>query len=241
MNRTIARGRRLPDPVLRVTRSGMRRGGIVLACAALTALLGCAGAPPAAPGLAGKPIGEFFDELKAELRDVHWRIRSDRAACGTTEPREVDLRNATITLDLQRIGEASVDGQVRLVALPLAGGLVSPFASAAASRKWTQDIVLKLDVVGASRLYDLGQASVATGAVARSLNAAIDGFMRSSAEEPCIRLSSLKLTFVIDVRQDAGGGFKLVVPVAEAGVDAARRDVNTLTLTWDKVVSNALR
>ena len=48
-------------------------------------------------------------------------------------------------------------------------------------------------------------------------------------------------SFVIDVRQDAAGGFKLVVPVAEAGVDASRRDVNTLTLSWDKVVSNALR
>ena len=101
--------------------------------------------------------------------------------------------------------------------------------------------MLKLDVVGASRIYDIDQAAVATGAVARSLNAAIDGFVRSSAEEPCIRLSSLKLTFVIDVKQDASGGFKLVVPIAEAGVDAARRDVNTLTLTWDKVVSNALR
>jgi len=235
MKRIIART--CTDRVFRITR-GVEA---VLACAAFTLMLGCAGAPPVAPGLGGKPIGEFFDDLKGELREVHWRVRSDRAACGTTEPREVDLRNATITLDLQRIGEASVDGQVRLVAIPLAGGSVSPFVSAAASRKWTQDFVLKLDVVGASRIYDIDQAAVATGAVARSLNAAIDGFVRSSAEEPCIRLSSLKLTFVIDVRQDASGGFKLVVPIAEAGVDAARRDVNTLTLTWDKVVSNALR
>jgi hypothetical protein len=237
MNRTTARNGTRCDAVSGITGSVV--GG--LACAAFALMLGCAGAPPVAPGLAGKPIGEFFDELKGELRDVHWRVRSDRAACGTTEPREIDLRNATITLDLQRIGEASIDGQVRLVAIPLAGGFVSPFVAAAASRKWTQEVVLKLDVVGASRLYDISQAPVATGAVARSLNAAIDGFMRSSAEEPCIRLSSLKLTLIIDVRQDAGGGFKLVVPVTEAGVDAARRDVNTLTLTWDKVVSNALR
>ena len=172
---------------------------------------------------------------------MHWRVRSNGAACGTNEPREVDLRNATITLDLQRVGEASIDGQLRLVALPLAGVAVSPFASAAASRKWTQDIVLKLDVAGPSRLYDIGEASTGGGAVAHSLNAAIDGFMRSSTQEPCIRLSALKLTFVIDVRQEAGGGFRLVVPTADLGVDAARRDVNTLTLSWDKVLSNALR
>ncbi|HKU87351.1 MAG TPA: hypothetical protein VJV77_13535 [Casimicrobiaceae bacterium] len=218
-----------------------RRAGPWVAALALLCLGGCAGAPPAAPGLTGKPIDEFFDDLKAELREVHWRIRSNVAACGSTEPREVDLRNATITLDLSRVGEASVDGEIRLVALPLAGLSVSPFAAAAASRKWTQDIVLKLDVVGPARIYDIGERTNATGAVARSLNAAIDGFMRSSADEPCIRLSALKLSFVIDVRREAGGGFKLVVPPAEVGVDATRRDVNALTLTWDKVMSNALR
>jgi hypothetical protein len=218
------------------------RSGRVASLSAIAMLAtACAGAPPAAPGLTGKPLGEFFDDLKAELRSVHWRVRSGTAACGSTQPREVDLRNATITLDLQRIGEASAEGEVRLVALPLGGGTVAPFASAGATRKWTQEIVLKLDVAGPSRLYDVGEASNAAGSVARSLNAAIDGFMRSSAQEPCIRLSALKLTFVIDVRQDAGGGFKLVVPTAEFGVDSARRDVNTLTLTWDKVVSNALR
>lgn len=202
---------------------------------------GCANVPPTAPGVSGKPIGEFFDEVKAELRDVHWRVRSDRAACGSAERREVDLRNATITLDLQRVGEASVDGSLRIVALPLAGGIVSPFATAGAARKWTQEIVLKLDVAGPSRLYDAGETSSATGSIARNLNAAIDGFVRSSADEPCIRLASLKLTFVIDVRQDAGGGFKVVVPPAELGIDAGRRDVNTLTLSWDKIQSNALR
>ena len=130
------------------SKQGARRAtGAAVAFAALV-LAACAGMPPSVPGVAGKPIGEFFDDLKAELRDVHWRVRSDRAACGTTDPREVDLRNASITLDLQRIGEASVDGAVRIVALPLAGGIVSPFASAAASRKWTQDIVVKLDVAG---------------------------------------------------------------------------------------------
>ena len=212
-----------------------------IAAVAVLGLCACAGAPPAAPGLTGKPIDEFFDDLKAELREVHWRVRSNAAACGSSEPREVDLRNATITLDLSRVGEASVDGQIRLVALPLAGASVSPFATAAATRKWTQDIVLKLDVAGPARIHDIGERSAATGAVARSLNAAIDGFMRSSAAEPCIRLSALKLSFVIDVRREAGGGFRLVVPPAELGVDATRRDVNALTLTWDKVMSNALR
>ena len=223
------------------SKQGARQAtGAAVAFAALV-LAACAGMPPSVPGVAGKPIGEFFDDLKAELRDVHWRVRSDRAACGTTDPREVDLRNASITLDLQRIGEASVDGAVRIVALPLAGGIVSPFASAAASRKWTQDIVVKLDVAGSSRLYDAGETSTATGSIASNLNAVIDGFVRSSAGEPCMRLAALKLTFVIDVRQEAGGGFKLVIPPAELGLDATRRDVNTLTLSWDRIESNALR
>jgi len=65
--------------------------------------------------------------------------------------------------------------------------------------------------------------------------------MRSSADEPCVRLTSLRLTLVLDVERGAGGGFRLVVPAADAGLDLAQRDVNTLTLHWDKVVSNALR
>ena len=201
---------------------------------------GCASMPPA-PGTGGKPIGEFFDDVKAQLREVHWRVRSDAAACGTTERREVDLRNASITLDLQRVGEASVDGAVKLVAVPLGAVAIAPLASAAVARKWSQQIVVKLDVAGPSRLYDAAEPSAATGSLARSLNAAIDGFVRSSAEEPCVRLSALKLTFVVDVTQEAGGGFKLVVPAAELGIDSSRRDVNTLTLSWDKIESNALR
>ena len=212
-----------------------RAASAALLCAA------CAGPGPPAPGLGGKPIGEFFDDLKAELRDVHWRIRSSSAACGTAEPREVDLRNATITLDLQRVGEDSVDGQLRLVAVPLAGAALAPFGSASATRKWSQDVTLKLDVTGPARLYAAGELPAAAGAVARTLNAAIDGFMQSSTQEPCIRLTSLKLAFVIDVERTAGGGFKLVVPAGQLGVDASRRDVNTLTLNWDKVQSNALR
>ncbi len=214
--------------------------GRVLALATF-GLAACAGAPPAAPGLDGKPLGEFFDDLKHELRAVHWRIRSNGAACGTAEPREIDLRNAQVSLDLERIGTASVDGQVKLVAVPLAGVAAAPFGSASAGRKWTQEMVLKLDVTGPSRLYDVGEAAGEGGAVAQSVNAAIDGFMRSSADEPCVRLAALKLTLVIDVERDAGGGFKLVVPSVQVGADQSRRDVNTLTLSWDKVVSNALR
>lgn len=213
------------------------------ACALLLALAcaACASVESTAPGLNGKPLSEFFDDLKGELRAVHWRIRSGSAACGTAEPREVDLRNATIALDLQRVGEANVGGQVRLVALPLAGTGFAPFGSASSTRKWTHEMALKLDVAGPARLYAVGEASDGGGAVSRSVNAALDGFMRSSAAEPCVRLTSLKLTFIVDVERDAAGGFKLVVPAAQFGVDASRRDVNTLTLTWDKVVSNALR
>ncbi|HEX6136330.1 MAG TPA: hypothetical protein VF059_01620 [Casimicrobiaceae bacterium] len=220
----------------------MKRANAAALAAAALVCGACASTEPAAPGLGGKPLAEFFDDLKAELRAVHWRIRSPSAACGTTEPREIDLRNAAITLDLQRIGEANVDGQLRLVALPLAGAAVAPFGAASGARKWSQEMTLKLDVSGPSRLYDIGEAPVpAGGAVARSVNAAIDGFMQSSAQEPCVRLGSLKLTFVLDVERSAGGGFRIVVPAAQLGIDASRRDVNTLTLAWDKVVSNALR
>jgi hypothetical protein len=216
----------------------MRSTWITIVALALGA---CANVGPAAPGLDGKPIGEFFDDLKHELRAVHWRIRSSSTACGTSEPREIDLRNAQVSLDLERISTAEIDGQVKLVALPLAGAAIAPFASASAARKWTQEMALKLDVTGPSRLYALGEETGEGGAVAQSVNAAIDGFMRSSADEPCVRLTTLKLTLVIDVARDAGGGFRLVVPAAQVGADASRRDVNTLTLSWDKVVSNALR
>lgn len=213
------------------------------ACIALMALAltACASLGPAAPGIDGKPLGEFVDDLKTQLRAVHWRIRSTSAACGTAEPREIDLRNAQVALDLERIGTASVDGQIRLVALPLAGLAVAPFASGSSERKYTQELALKFDVTGPSRLYDASEAAGEGGAIAQAVNAAIDGFMRSSADEPCVRLTSLKLSLVIDVARDAAGGFKLVVPAAQLGAGASRRDVNTLTLTWDKVLSNALR
>lgn len=213
-----------------------------LAAVVSAALLvaGCAGLQPPVP-LAGKPLSEFFDDLKTELRAVHWRMRSTSAACGTSAPREVDLRNAQVALDLQRIGSVGVDGQVRLVAIPLGNVAFAPYAAASAGRKWTQEMAIRFDVAGPSRVYDVGEATREGGAVARTVNEAIDAFMRSSSEEPCVRLSSLKLTLVIDVERAAGGGFRLVVPPADVGLDLARRDVNTLTLAWDKVLSNALQ
>jgi hypothetical protein len=213
-------------------------GAVRLGVALLVA--GCATVEPAAP-LAGKPLPEFFDDLKAELRAVHWRMRSTSAACGTSAPREIDLRNAQVALELSRIGSVGVDGQVRLVAIPLGTLALVPYASASAGRKWTQEMAIKFDVTGPSRVYDVGEATSEGGAVARAVNEAIDAFMRSSNDEPCVRLTSLKLTLVIDVQRAAGGGFRLVVPAADVGVDLAGRDVNTLTLNWDKVVSNALQ
>lgn len=207
--------------------------GAVALCA------GCAALPPSSE-VTGKPVGEFFDELKAELREVHWRITSRTAACGTDAPREIDLRNANVTLDMRRVAEASIDGELRLVALPLGSTAVTPMLSASAARSASQDITMKLEVTGNAPVFDLDAAPQAVSVLARTLNAAIDGFMRSSAEAPCIRLASLKLQLVLDVERGGGGSFKIVVPSTSLGVDASRRDVNTLTLTWDRIVSNAL-
>lgn len=207
--------------------------GVVALCA------GCATLPTGSE-LTGKPLGEFFDELKSELREVHWRVTSKTAACGADTPREIDLRNASVTLDMRRVAEASIDGELRLVALPLGGTALTPTLSGSAARSTSQDITLKLEVTGNAPVFDLDAAPQAASALARTLNAAIDGFMRSSAEAPCIRLASLKLQLVLDVERGAAGGFKIVVPATSLAVDGSRRDVNTLTLTWDRIVSNAL-
>jgi hypothetical protein len=142
---------------------------------------------------------------------------------------------------MHRIGETVIDGEVRLVALPLAGSAVTPYAGAASSRKGSRELSVKLDVGGGAPLYDLATAPQAQGALARTLNAAIDGFMRSSPQEPCIRLSALKLVFVLDVERSATGGLRLVVPTVQFSADATQREVNTLTVSWDKVASNAAR
>jgi hypothetical protein len=203
----------------------------------------CAGCATLEPGVevTGKPVGEFFDELKAELREVHWRVKSRAAACGSAEAREVDLRNAAVTLEMRRVAETSVDGEIRLVALPLAGGAVTPGLSGSVARRSSQDMTIKLDVAGDAPVHDIDDVPRAGSALAQTVNAAIDGFMRSSADAPCIRLAALKLQFVLDVERAAGGGFRIVVPPAQVAADATRRDVNTLTLAWDRIVSNALR
>ena len=203
----------------------------------------CAGCATLEPGVevTGKPVGEFFDELKAELREVHWRVKGRAAACGSSATREVDLRNATVTLEMRRVAEASVDGEIRLVALPLAGASVTPTLSGSAARRSSQDITIKLEVAGDAPVHDIDDAPAAGSALAKTVNAAIDGFVRSSADAPCIRLAALKLQFVLDVERAAGGGFRIVVPAAQLAADGSRRDVNTLTLAWDRIDSNALR
>jgi len=203
----------------------------------------CAGCATLEPGVevTGKPVGEFFDELKAELREVHWRVKGRAAACGSDEAREVDLRNAAVTLEMRRVAEAGVAGEIRLVALPLAGVAVTPGLSGSTERRSSRDMTIKLDVTGDAPVHDIDAAPRAESALAQTVNAAIDGFVRSSRDAPCIRLAALKLQFVLDVERAAGGGFRIVVPPAQVAADATRRDVNTLTLAWDRIVSNALR
>lgn len=214
------------------------RSRALLGAAALCA--GCATLEPAVE-VTGKPVGEFFDELKAELREVHWRVKGRTLACGGSEAREVDLRNAAVTLEMRRVAEASVDGEIRLVALPLAGVAVTPGLSGSAARRASQDMTIKLEVEGDAPVHDIDEAPRAASALAQTVNAAIDGFVRSSRDAPCIRLAALKLQFVLDVERAAGGGFRIVVPPAQVAADATRRDVNTLTLAWDRIVSTALR
>jgi hypothetical protein len=168
-------------------------------------------------------------------------VKSRAAACGSAEAREVDLRNAAVTLEMRRVAETSVDGEIRLVALPLAGGAVTPGLSGSVARRSSQDMTIKLDVAGDAPVHDIDDVPRAGSALAQTVNAAIDGFMRSSADAPCIRLAALKLQFVLDVERAAGGGFRIVVPPAQVAADATRRDVNTLTLAWDRILSNALR
>ena len=127
------------------------------------------------------------------------------------------------------------------MALPLAGTAATAEPVGWVARRSSQDIAIKLDVAGDAPVHDIDEASRARSPLALTVNAAIDGFVRSSADAPCIRLAALKLQFVLDVERAAGGGFKIVVPAAQLAAEGAQRDVNTLTLTWDRIVSNALR
>jgi len=206
-----------------------------LACTALTA---CAPMQPAESPLTGKPVDELVNDLRDDLAQVHWRIRSARAACGTSAPREVDLRQAAVQLSLERVAQVSVGGDIKLVALPLGDLAIEPSASVDYARNSARTLTMKLEVAGAPPVIDLQTAPPATRPVAQALNAAIDGFMRAGQGEPCVRLAALKLTLVIDVKQDAAGGFRVVVPAVRIAGDRETRAVNTLTLEWAHVQSN---
>ena len=211
---------------------------MTFAVAAATLLCACAPLPPSAGPIDGKPVDELVNDLKDELADVHWRVRSSRAACGSTGAREVDLRQGTITLTLERVAQASAGGDVRLVALPLASVALEPLGSADYARRLARTLVVKLEASGAAPVVDVDAAPASTRPVAQALNAAIDGFMRSQSREPCLRLTSLKLTLVLDVERKVGGGFRIVVPAVRVDGEAGAQAVNTLTLEWAHVGSN---
>jgi hypothetical protein len=198
----------------------------------------CAGPAPREVELAGKPLDEFVNDLKDELREVHWRVRGPGVACGGGGVREVDLRQAAITLSLERIAQVGASGDVRLVALPLGHGAIEPTLAADVERRASRTLVVKLEAGGDAPLVDAERAVASTRPVAQALNAAIDGFMRSSSRDPCVRLAGLKLTLILDVEANGSGGFRITVPALRAGVDATARAVNTLTLDWSHVSSN---
>jgi len=213
------------------------RTSLVVAAAMLA--VGCAGPVPRDVALAGKPIDEFVDDLKDELADVHWRVRGPGLACGAGgAAREVDLRQAAITLTLERVAQVGASGDVRLVALPLGVGAVEPLFAADAERRTARTLVVRLDAGGNAPVVDVERAVASTRPVAQALNAAIDGFMRSGSREPCMRLTALKLTLVLDVEANGSGGFRITVPALRAGVEAGSKAVNTLTLDWAHVESN---
>jgi hypothetical protein len=210
--------------------------GIALGLCVL--LCGCAPMPGRDGVLEGEPIDQFVDDLKSDLAQVHWRVRGDRPACGSAAPREVDLRDAAVVLTLKRTAQASIGGDVRLVALPLGNLGVEPLLSGDYERNSAATLVMKLEVDGSAPVHEPGARSAATGPVAQALNAAIDGFMRSQAQQPCVRLTSLKLTLVLDVERNAGAGFRITVPAVRVDGALGSGAVNTLTLEWAHVASN---
>lgn len=207
---------------------------------AALAASGCASIPAQAP-LDGMPLDAFLDDLKSQLREVHWHVRGAGLACDGAGPREVDLRDGTIAVEMERIAQVDAGASIRLVAVPLAGLAVTPSVAAEASQKRTQSLSLKLAVEGPAGAVDFDHAPPATSPVARTINAAIDGFMRAGADGPCIRLATLKLVLVVDVARDASGTFRVVVPALGVDAGASERRVNTLTLDWAKIESRALR
>lgn len=213
------------------------------ACAlAVFALLaaGCT-SMPATSVVDGMPVDAFIDDLKAQLRQVHWHVRGNVHGCGASELREVDLRDGVITLEMDRLEQADAGATVKLVAVPLAGLAVAPSITAGAFRKRSQQLTLKLAIASDVPVVDFDHATAASAPVAQAINAAIDGFMRSGSDAPCIRLTSLKLELVVDVERQAGGAFKVVVPAIGVDATGTQRAVNTLTLDWAHIDSRAIR
>jgi hypothetical protein len=211
-------------------------------CLWLLALLaaGCA-SMPATTIVDGMPVDAFIDDLKAQLRQVHWHVRGNVHGCGEGMPREVDLRDGSVTLVMDRLEQVETGAAIKLVAVPLAGFALSPSIGADQSRKNSQQLTLKLAIAGNVPVVDFDHATPASAPVAQAINAAIDGFMRSGGDAPCVRLASLKLELVVDVERQASGGFKVVVPAIGFDASATRRSVNTLMLDWAHIESRAIR
>jgi hypothetical protein len=205
---------------------------------AAVALGGCASMP--APGIEveGMPLDAFLDDLKLQMREVHWHVRGNVHGCGNEEMREVDLRDGQVLLSLERVAQTNIGGSVKLVAVPLGALALAPSASADSTRKSGQTLTVKLAVTGPAAVVDIDHAPPAHGPVAQALNAAIDGFIRSDNAAPCLQMTALKLELVVDVARSAQGGFKVVVPAIGFEGEHSARDVNTLTLNWERIVSN---
>ena len=122
------------------------------------AVAGCVSLPAQAP-LDGMPIDAFVDDLKAQLRDVHWHVRSSTLGCEGSGVREVDLRDGVITVSMQRIEQVQAGASMKVVAVPLGGGIASPSLGADGSRKRTQELTLKLAVAGDASVVDFDHAA----------------------------------------------------------------------------------
>ncbi len=196
-------------------------------------------APP--PAEVGMPLDAFLDDLRGQLREVHWHLRGHGLGCEGTGPREVDLRDGTVTLAMSRVAQVEAGASLKLVAVPIGPAAITPAASAEAARKHSEAVTLALAVAGDAPVVDIDAAPPSQAPIARTANAVIDGFVRSAAGQPCMRLSTLRIELVVDVSRAADGSFKVVVPPFSLDAGASERSVNTLTLDWKKIESRALR
>ena len=225
----------VPERTPRITRNRPFRSLL-----AALALGGCAAVPGPGVDVEGMPLGAFLDDLKMQMREVHWHVRGNVHGCGSEDTREVDLRDGQVQLSLERVAQTDVGGSVKLVAVPLGALAVAPSLGADATRKSAQTLTVKLAVTGTTAAVDIDHAPPAHGPVAQALNAAIDGFIRSDNAAPCLQMTALKLELVVDVARSAEGGFKVVVPAVGFQAGRSDRAVNTLTLDWERIASNRL-